>query len=213
MDSLIDDYIAAHISEEPALLNETYRFTNNHHLYPRMCSGHVQGRILKMLTAMIAPRRIIELGCYTGYSSLCLAEGMPADCQLHTVEIDDELEDELLERFSRSPQSDRIHLHIGDALGLLPGMKDLGPWDMALIDANKRNYVDYLELLLPQMRPGGFILADNTLWSGKVVDPTAHDPQTLAIRRFNDYVARHPRLDTAILPLRDGLTLLRVKPL
>ena len=209
MDQELEDYILDHISPEPQLLTETYRYTNIHHLYPRMCSGHIQGRLLKMLTAMVAPRRVVELGCYTGYSTLCIAEGMAPEGELHTIEVDDELLDELTARFGQSPYGERIHLHIGDALEILPTLE--GGWDMAFVDANKRNYVEYLDLLLPQMNPGGFILADNTLWSGKVVDPASHDPQTQAIRRFNDYVARHPRLETAIIPLRDGLTLLRVK--
>lgn len=204
----LDEYIAAHISPEPPLLYETYRYTNNHHVYPRMCSGHVQGRVLKMLTSMIAPRRVLELGCYTGYSTLCIAEALQPGAELHTVEIDDELFDELTARFARSPRADAIHLHIGDAFSIVPALE--GGWDMVFIDANKRTYAEYFEMIMPQMRRGGFILADNTLWDGKVLDENAHDAQTEGIRGFNDLVARDPRVETAILPLRDGLTLLRV---
>lgn len=204
----LDEYIESHISPEPELLYETYRYTNNHHVYPHMCSGHAQGRVLKMLTSMIAPQRVLELGCYTGYSTLCIAEALQPGAELHTVEIDDELTDELTARFARSPRADAIHLHIGDAFDIVPSLG--GGWDMAFIDANKRTYAEYFEMIMPQMRPGGFILADNTLWGGKILDADARDAQTEGIRRFNDLVAHDPRVETAILPLRDGLTLLRV---
>lgn len=205
----LDDYICAHISEEPEQLRRLYRDTHLRHLYPRMCSGHAQGRLLKMLTQMVRPRRVIELGAFTGYSALCIAEGMPPGAELHTIEIDDEMADELRATFDASPRASDIHLHIGDALEVIPALP--GEWDMAFIDANKRNYTAYYEALLPRMNPGGYILADNTLWGGKVTDPSSHDPQTEGIRAFNDLVARDPRVETVILPLRDGLTLIRVK--
>lgn len=208
---LLDDYIEAHISPEPEQLARIYRNTCLYHLYPRMCSGHIQGRLLKMLTTMIQPRHILEIGAYTGYSTLCMAEGMPPECQLHTIEIDDENEDELRREFALHPAAERLHLHIGDALEIIPALDR--QWDMVLIDANKRHYIEYLELLMPHMRIGGYILADNTLWGGKVVDTGARpDSQTRGILRFNSYVAAHPRLETAIIPLRDGLTLLHVLP-
>ncbi len=204
----LDEYILAHISAEPERLRQLYRDTYLHHLYPRMCSGHLQGRLLKMLTQMIKPQMILELGAFTGYSTLCLAEGMPEDCQLHTIEIDDEVGEELEATLSASPWADRITLHIGDALQVVPALDY--EWDMAFIDANKRNYAEYYEMVLPRMRAGGFILADNTLWSDKVLDPGAnHDAQSAGIARFNDLVARDPRVETVILPLRDGLTLIR----
>ena len=213
MQDQIDQYIADHISAEPKILADTYRYTHLHHLYPRMCSGHIQGRILKMLTSMIRPERVLELGAYTGYSALCMAEAMTPGTELHTVELDDELEDELRERFASSPQADIIRLHIGDCLQLIdPLSREHGPCDMVFMDANKRHYPQYLEALLPHIRPGGYILADNTLWDGKVAQtPAPTDPQSVGIMQFNDMVAADPRLEVAILPLRDGLTLIRVR--
>lgn len=208
MEEKINEYIEHHISEEPPLLAETYRYTHLHHLYPRMCSGHIQGRLLKMLTAMISPKRVLELGCYTGYSALCIAEGLPKDGTLTTIEIDDELEDELRERFSRSEASERINLLIGDCEAILPTLKE--EWDMVFMDANKRCYPEYYEMVLPQLKKGGYIIADNTLWDGKVADePAPTDPQTQGIMRFNDIVAQDPRVEKAIIPMRDGLTIIR----
>ncbi len=206
----IDDYILGHISAEPEHLRQLYRRTHLRHLYPRMCSGHLQGRMLSMLSAMIKPMRVLELGAYTGYSALCLAEGIPEGGRLHTIEVDDEMEDELLELFDSSPGGDKITLHIGDAEKLIPQIDE--NWDLVYIDANKRRYVEYLDLVLPRMRSGSFIIADNTLWDGKVTDTVAnHDAQTLALDRFNSYVASRADLETVILPLRDGLTLIRKK--
>lgn len=207
MNDQIEDYILKHIDAEPPMLNKLYRDTNLYHLYPRMCSGHLQGRILKMLTTMIKPKRILELGAFTGYSALCFAEGMPEDAELHTIEIDDESEDWLLERFSQSPAADRIHLHIGDALEVVPTLGDR--WDLVFIDANKRNYVDYYNMILPLVSPGGYIFADNTLWDDKVADGEIHrDKQTVGILDFNDLVAQDSRVEKVILPLRDGLTII-----
>lgn len=208
MQHSLDDYIASHISPEPQQLYEIYRHTNLYHVYGRMCSGHVQGRVLKMLTAMCSPQRILEIGTFTGYSALCIAEGMPQGAQLHTLELDDEWEDELLSQFSRHPRGADIHLHIGDAMKIIPTLCET--WDLVYIDANKRHYIKYFELVLPMIRPGGFIIADNTLWDGKILEnPLPSDPQTRGIAAFNDHVANDPRVETVILPLRDGLTLLR----
>ena len=207
----LDEYIEAHISEEPKVLRDTYRYTYTHHLYPRMCSGHIQGRLLKMLTAMISPRRILELGAFTGYSTLCIAEALDDDAELHTVELDDELRDELLERFGSVDYGKRITVHTGDALEIVPTLG--GEWDMVFIDANKRHYPEYLEMIVPLVRPGGYILADNTLWDGKVAEtPSPTDAQSRGIMQFNDMVAADPRLETAIIPLRAGLTLIRRLP-
>ena len=205
----LEEYIEAHIDAEPAALRALWRRTHLRHVYPRMCSGHTQGRLLKMLAALAAPRRAVELGTFTGYSALCLAEGMAPGTELHTIEIDDEMEPELSELFAAPHPGAGITLHIGDALQVLPQLP--GPWDLAFIDANKRHYIDYYELLLPRMSRGGLILADNTLWSGKILHPeAARDPQTRALLEFNDLVAADPRVETVILPVRDGLTMLRV---
>lgn len=208
MNSDLDGYIADHISSEPDHLARLYRTTQLTRLYPRMCTDHVQGRLLKMLTAMIRPQRVLELGTFAGYSTLCLAEGLEGDACLHTLEVDDEHADDLRQLFATSPGGQRVTLHIGDALQLIEQLP--GGWDMVYIDANKRQYVEYYEALLPRMAPGGYIIADNTLWSGKVADSACKDPQTEALRAFNDLVARDPRVETVILPVRDGLTLLRV---
>ena len=205
MQTDLTDYIESHISAEPPHLQKLYRDTWLHRLYPRMCAGHVQGRLLKMLTAMIAPTRVLELGTFSGYSAMCIAAGMDQSGEVHTVEIDDEQADSLRELFATAPGA-RITLHIGDALAVVPSLP--GGWDMVYIDANKRQYTEYFEMVLPLVRQGGFILADNTLWDGKVATGS-HDPQTLGIERFNDAVARDPRVETAIIPIRDGLTLLR----
>lgn len=205
----IEEYIEAHISPEPEALAEVTRNTYLYHLYPRMCSGHLQGRLLKMLTQMIRPRRILELGAFTGYSALCFAEGMPEGAKLHTVEIDPEVEDELRRTFAASERRADIVLHIGDAMEVVPGIDE--EWDLVFIDANKRNYCEYYEMVLPRVRPGGYIFADNTLWSDKVADPSKGDAQTRAIEAFNDMVAADTRVEVVILPLRDGMTLIRKK--
>lgn len=207
----LDDYILAHISPEPLPLKQLYRHTHLHHLYPRMCSGHLQGRVLKMITTMINPRRVLELGTFTGYSALSIAEGMAPGGIIDTVEVDDEMEDELRQRFTRCGLPAEIRLHIGDALEIVPALP--GEWDMVYIDANKRHYVQYYRMILPRVVPGGFIVADNTLWDNKVLaEPAPHDMQTRGIIEFNDLVASDPRVETVILPLRDGLTLLRKLP-
>lgn len=199
-----EDYILSHIDPEPQHLTALNRHTQLHHLYGHQCSGHYQGRLLSMISHMTRPKRIVELGCFTGYSTLCLAEGLAPDGELHTIEINDEDADELTERFA---DDTRIHLHIGDALQLLTQIP--GNWDLAFIDANKRHYCEYLDRLIPRMAPNGIILADNTLWGGKITDPTASDAQTEGIRRFNDMIASRPELRVIILPIRDGLTIIR----
>ena len=206
MQEELEEYILAHIDEEPAELKKLNRDTHVYHLYSRMCSGHLQGRMLKMFTRMIQPKRILELGTFTGYSALCFAEGMPDDAELHTIEIDDEGEDFIRQRFDASPYAERMHLHIGDAMTIIPEIE--GEFDLVFIDANKRNYVEYYQLVLPRVKKGGFIIADNTLCDGKVTDDTAHDAQTQGILAFNDLVAQDKSVEKVILPLRDGLTLI-----
>ncbi len=202
----LQEYIEQHISEEPAHLAKLYRHTQLTRLYPRMCSGYIQGRMLKMLTQMISPMRVLELGTFTGYSALCMAEGMPEGAELHTVELDDEYADDIRSYFESAPCGGKITLHIGDALELTRQLP--GPWDMVFIDANKRQYSEYYKAVLPLVPSGGYIIADNTLWSGKVTED-CHDGQTDAIRRFNDLVAADPHVEKVILPLRDGMTIIR----
>ena len=209
---LSEEYIDARIDPEPPHLRRLYRRTNLTRLYPRMCSGHAQGRLLVMLTRMIRPARILELGTFTGYSALCFAEGSDdTGALIDTVELDDEYADELRALFDESPGGDRITLHIADAEAFLASAT--GQYDLIFIDANKRRYTAYYEAALRILRPGGYILADNTLWSDKVGrDEARKDPQTAGIEAFNDLVAADTRVETVILPLRDGLTIIRKRP-
>lgn len=212
MNSELEDYILSHIDPEPEHLHQLDRDTHIELLYSRMCSGHLQGRLLKMFVRMIHPHRILELGTYSGYASQCLAEGLlDDDAHVHTIEIEDELEDFLQQHFAQSPVGDRISLHIGDCNDILPRLNE--QFDLVFIDANKRQYVDYYNLVIDHVAAGGFIIADNTLWDGKVVDLHGKklDEQTRGILEFNDLVANDPRVETVIVPLRDGLTILYKK--
>lgn len=204
----IDAYILKHIDEEGDYLNALYRATNIQLLRPRMASGHLQGRILKMFVEMIRPQNVLEIGTYSGYSALCMAEGLEEGAMLHTFEINDEQEDFTRPWLEKSPYADKIKFYIGDVMQLLPSMDIV--FDMAFIDGNKRFYLDYYELVMNKLRKGGFILADNTLWDGHVLDdPKQSDQQTIGIKAFNDFVATDKRVEKVILPLRDGLTIIR----
>ncbi len=186
--------------------------TNIRTNHARMLSGPVQGRFLKMIVEMCGARRVLELGSFTGYSGICLASGLPEDGHLDTLEINDELEDLILEGFSRAGLRERISLHIGDCLETLKRFREEGrePYDLVFIDANKRDYPEYYELVFDLVRPGGWILADNVLWDGKVaLDPLPQDRQTLGIDNFNRRVASDPRVESVIIPIRDGLNLIR----
>lgn len=207
----LEKYIEDHISPEPELLKEIDRKTNLYHINGRMCSGHIQGRILKMLTAMAAPRKVLELGTFTGYSALCIAEALPEGGIVDTVEADDELEEELLQNFSRSPYGEKIRLHIEDALQFMKKCPD-ETYDMIVIDADKRQYPAYFMASLRLLKPGGYILADNTLWDGHVADDKGASSQTKGIIEFNNLVKDTPGVETAILPFRDGLSIIRKKP-
>lgn len=211
MDDKLEKYIAEHIDREPDNLYRLYRRVNTELLYSRMCSGHLQGRLLKMLTELQRPRRVLEIGTYAGYSALCIAEGLPDDdCRVYTIEIEDEMEDFIRRQLSESPYGERVELLIGDAMEIIPRLDE--SWDMVYIDANKRFYIDYYNLLIDSLRPGALIIADNTLWDGKVTDLEANrDAQTRGIAAFNDLIAADNRVEKVILPLRDGLTLIRVK--
>lgn len=207
----LEEYILSHIDAEGKVLSDLNRATHLYHLRPRMCSGHLQGRMLKMFVRMICPQRILELGTFTGYSALCLAEGLADDsCEVHTIEIDDELEDFIKSHFALSPLANRITLHIGDAREVLATIN--GDFDLVFIDANKREYCEYYNLVFNRVRPGGFIIADNTLWDGKVVEwGKKLDAQTAGILQFNDMVAADERVEKVIVPIRDGLTIIHKK--
>ena len=186
-----------------------FREANVKLLHPRMLSGHLQGRLLKMFTQMIRPHHVLELGTYTGYSALCIAEGLSNDALLHTIEVNDEMEDFINKYVSRSPQRDKIKLYIGDAVDIIPTFED-EMFEMVFIDADKRIYWKYFEMILPKVAPRGFLLVDNTLWDGKVVEPVdANDWQTKGILDFNERIAKDERVTKVILPLRDGITLIR----
>ena len=201
-------YILSHIEPEPDYLYRLWRATNIYMLHGRMASGHLQGRLLKMLVQMIRPRRILEVGTFSGYSAICMAEGLEEGGKVYTFEINDEQEDFTRPWIEGSPVADKIEFIIGDAITEAP---KLGiEFDMAFIDGDKRTYVETYEMVLNRLKPGGFILADNTLWDGHITDPAYdRDHQTLGIRRFNDHIAQDPRVEQVILPLRDGLTLIR----
>ena len=213
------EYIEQHSSPEGAVLEQITRNTHLEVINPRMLSGHVQGRVLSMLSKMIRPKHILELGTFTGYSALCLAEGLAEDGRLITIEHNDEMEEAIRRNLALSPLGEKIHLVIGDAkewLGEVRGerlkVKGEELFDLVFIDADKKEYCDYLDLVLPLMNAGGWILADNTLWDGHIVDPAYYkDKQTVALRAFNEKVAKDERLEKVILPLRDGLTVIRVR--
>lgn len=204
----MEQYILNHIDPEDPYLHQLYRATNIHLLYGRMSSGHMQGRLLKMLVGMIRPKRILEIGTYSGYSALCMAEGMGKDALLHTIEVNDEQEDFTRPWFEKSPYAERIRFHIGDALEVIPTLGER--FDLVFVDADKRHYCDYYNMVMDYLNPGGYIIADNTLWDGHVVEPEhQHDPQTAGIMAFNDMVADDKRVEKVIIPIRDGLTIIR----
>ena len=206
----LDDYILAHTEPEPDYLYRLWRATNIHTIHGRMASGHLQGRLLKMLVQMIRPQLVLEVGTFSGYSAISMAEGLADDARLYTFEINDEMEDFTRPWIEGSSVASKINFIIGDALIEAP---KLGlTFDLAFIDGDKRTYRDCYEMVLTILRPGGFILADNTLWDGHVVDHAYdRDRQTQGIETFNDYIAADERVEQLILPLRDGLTLIRKK--
>ena len=208
MSGELEAYILSHSEAEPEYLYRLWRATNVHTIHGRMASGHLQGRLLKMLVEMIRPQRILEVGTFSGYSAVSMAEGLPEGGRLYTFEINDEMEDFTRQWIEGSAVADRIEFIIGDALTEAP---KLGiTFDMAFMDGDKRTYCECYEMVLSILKPGGFILADNTLWDGHVTDPAYdHDHQTQGIRKFNDHVAQDSRVEKVILPLRDGLTIIR----
>lgn len=203
----LDGYILSHSDEEGALLSALNRDANVNLLRPRMLSGHLQGRILKMFCRMLRPRRILEIGTYTGYATLCLAEGLEPEGVIHTIEINDEMEDFIRKYLDRSQYKERVKVHFGDAMEIIPRLEEM--FDLVFIDADKRLYSDYYDLVFPKVRPGGLILADNTLWDGKVIEEVhPADKQTQGILMFNDKIKQDDRVEKVILPLRDGLTMI-----
>ena len=208
--SEIDDYVAMHSEPEPEYLYRLWRATNIRTIHGRMASGHLQGRLLKMIVEMIRPVSVLEIGTFSGYSAIAMAEGLPEGGRLYTFEINDEMEDFTRPWIEGSPVADRIAFIIGDAIKEAPRLGIT--FDMAFIDGDKRNYRECYEMVLRILRPGGFIVADNTLWDGHVVDHAYdHDQQTQGIEDFNDFIAQDTRVEKVMLPLRDGLTLIRKK--
>lgn len=206
----IEKYVLAHSAPEGNYLYRLYRATNIHTIHGRMASGHLQGRLLKMLVSMIRPKNILEVGTFSGYSAICMAEGLDEGGKVWTFEINDEMEDFTRPWIENSPVADKIDFRIGDANIEAP---KLGiTFDLAFVDGDKRTYVETYEMVIRLLRPGGYIIADNTLWDGHVTDPAYdHDHQTQGIRQFNDHVAADNRVEQVIVPLRDGLTLIRKK--
>ena len=210
LDEVLDSYVREHSSPEGDYLSRLYRATNIHTLHGRMASGHLQGRLLKMLVKMVKPKNVLEVGTFSGYSAICLAEGLDEGGKLYTFEINDEMEDFTRPLIEGSAVADKIEFIIGDAITEAPRLGVT--FDMAFIDGDKRTYIETYEMALGVMRPGGFIIADNTLWDGHVLDPEYdRDQQTIGIRHFNDYIANDNRVEKVILPVRDGLTIMRVK--
>jgi predicted O-methyltransferase YrrM len=205
----LEDYIEQHSEKEPALLAALNKETYQKILLPRMLSGHFQGRVLSMLSKLIRPLTILEIGTYTGYSALCLCEGMQENGVLHTIDIKEELIDFQRKHFDKSPWGKQIVQHLGSAVDIIPTI-DL-KFDLVFIDADKENYLTYWELIVPKMNKGGIILSDNVLWSGKVLEPLQkNDVSTQVLLEYNALLKNDPRVETVLLPIRDGLTVSRV---
>ncbi|MEZ5001168.1 MAG: O-methyltransferase [Bacteroidales bacterium] len=207
MDHALEQYITDHISPEPELLGELYLETYRRVMNPNMLSGHIQGRFLAMLTGMIKPSAVLEIGTYTGYSAICIASALEGTGVVHTIERNDELKDFTGEFISRSGLSGKIIMHTGDATDIIPGLEK--EFDMVFIDGDKREYADYYRLVIDRVRKGGYIIADNVLWDGKVADPGDNDPMTEGIREFNELVKSDPTVENTIVTLRDGLMIIR----
>lgn len=206
----IEHYLTQHSEDEPALLQRLARETHQKILQPRMLSGHYQGRLMSLLSKLVNPECILEIGTYTGYSALCLAEGLQKDGSLHTIDLNEELRDFQRRYFDESPNGHQIHQHLGDALQIIPTL-DMR-FDIVFIDADKENYANYFHLIIDKLKPGGIILSDNVLWSGKVVEPLKKDDvSTEALKAYNKLLKEDPRVETVILPVRDGLTVSRKK--
>jgi predicted O-methyltransferase YrrM len=205
----LEDYVTAHSQAEPELLAQLNKETYQKVLLPRMLSGHFQGRVLSMLSKLIRPASILEIGTYTGYATLCLCEGMQANGIVHTIDIKEELVDFQRKYFDKSPWGSQIIQHLGEAVDIIPTLET--KFDLVFIDADKENYLNYYELIVPKMNKGGIILSDNVLWSGKVVEPLKEgDLSTKILLEYNQRLNNDPRVETVLLPIRDGLTVSRV---
>ncbi len=206
----LDDYIVDHSQKEPELLQQLSKETWQKVLAPRMLSGHFQGRVLSLISKMVNPKYILEIGTYTGYSALCLAEGIQTKGQLHTIDNNEEIFDLQRKYFDKSIYGNQIIQHIGNALNVIPSLAIT--FDLVFIDADKKNYPNYLEIILPKLKSGSIILSDNVLWTGKVIEPLQKgDQDTKALLEYNKMINEHSQLETVLLPIRDGLTLTRVK--
>jgi caffeoyl-CoA O-methyltransferase len=203
----IEKYIEEHASEEPAVLKKLSRETYARVLMPRMLSGHVQGRLLSLISKMIQPEHILEVGTFTGYSAICLAEGLKEGGTLHTIDVNEELEDMVARFIEEAGMKSKIRQYIGNALEIIPGMEQ--KFDLVFLDADKQNYIKYYPIIKEKLNPGGVILADNVLWSGKVTEAEKANKDTRAILEFNAAVKNDPEMESVIVPLRDGLTLIR----
>ncbi|WP_338150532.1 O-methyltransferase [Odoribacter lunatus] len=209
MDLELEAYITEHSEKEPAILAELDRATHLNVMRPRMLSGNLQGQFLKMLCEMIQARRVLEIGTYTGYAAISMAMGIPAGGMVHTIDINDELEDIVRDFVHRSGVEERICFHVGDACEVIPRLDEV--FDLVFIDADKRQYLDYYRLVFDRVRPGGMIVADDVLWDGKVVDTQSRDAQTRGILEFNDFIQSDSRVENILLPVRHGLMLIRKK--
>lgn len=207
IDQKIENYIIEHSVKADAVLHEIYRHTNLTQLYPRMLSGPVQGKFLEMICAMYQPKYVLEIGTFMAYSTISMARALSDESKIITIESNEEYEDTIHKNLLKAGVAQRVELIIGDALSVIPGLSN--SFDLVFIDADKRNYPHYLDLIVDKVKTGGFILADNVLWGGKVADPDIHDEETAAIRKFNTMVLHHKGLEQIILPLRDGIALIR----
>ncbi|MCX7744638.1 MAG: O-methyltransferase [Flavobacteriales bacterium] len=205
----IEQYAQEHSTEEMQVLQELSRETQAKVLRPRMLSGHIQGLFLQMISKLIKPQRVLEIGTYTGYSAICLAQGLNKNGILHTIEVNDELESIIRKYINKAGLTNKITLHIGDALKIIPTLNET--WDLVFIDADKENYLNYYNLVFNQVKPGGWIITDNVLWSGKVLDKNENDIETQSIRQFNQFIHTDDRVEHLLLPLRDGLMMIRKK--
>lgn len=204
----LDDYVVSHSEGEPELLQQLSRETHQKILQPRMLTGHYQGRVLSMISKLVKPKNILEIGTYTGYSALCLAEGMQSNGELHTIDINEELFDFQRKYFDKSSYGKKIHQHLGNALDIVPKLNF--NFDLVFIDADKTNYVNYFNIIIEKLNPGGIILSDNVLWSGKVIEPVQPDDlDTKALIEYNILLKEDSRIETVLLPIRDGLTISR----